>query len=125
MTVAGLGWITAVVADADAAAAWICGLMEADRVEGNAAGPPEQERTVDLSVGDIVVRLVTPRTPESRYAATLQRGPGVHSVAIRVPDLSTALAVLADEGIATTYRSGSLASTDRAATLGIRFDWTE
>ncbi len=125
VTVAGLGWITGVVADADATAAWICGLMEAGRVDGNPAGPVDQERTIDVSVGDIVVRLVTPLTLESRYAAALQRGPGVHSVAVRVPDLTSALAALADEGIATTYRSGSLAATDPAATLGIRFDWTE
>ena len=33
--------------------------------------------------------------------------------------------VLSDDGVTTTYRSGCLAATDPAATLGIRFDWTE
>ncbi len=125
VTVDGLAWITGVVVDADATADWIKGFMEAEVVEGNPTGPQHLERTIDLSVGDITVRLVTPLTPESRYATALERGPGVHSFALRVPDLDAALAVLASEGMPTTYRHEALAATDPAATLGIRIDWTE
>ena len=99
--------------------------MEAEPVEGNPAGTAELEKTIDLSVGDITVRLVTPLNEASRYAAALERGPRVHSFAVRVPDLGAALETLAADGIATIYREGSLAATDPAATLGIRVDSTE
>jgi hypothetical protein len=125
VTVAGLAWITGVVTDADVTAAWISDLMKAERIEGNATGPAQHERTVDLAVGDIVVRLVTPLTPESRYAAVLQGGPRVHSLAMRVPDLDAALSTLDAEGIPTMYRTGALATTDPATTFGIQIDWTE
>jgi catechol 2,3-dioxygenase-like lactoylglutathione lyase family enzyme len=125
VTVSGLGWITGVVADADATAAWVSELMQAEPVEGNAAGPAADERTIDLAVGDIVVRLVTPLTAESRYSAVLDCGPRVQSFCVRVPDLDAALSVLEKEGVPTTYRAGALASTDPAATLGIHIDWTE
>jgi hypothetical protein len=119
-----MAWVTGVVADADATAEWLSGLAETTPVETNAKGPEDLERTIDLQVGDITVRLVTPRSPESRYAAFLEKGPRVHSFAIRVPDLDAALATLAEEGIPTVYREGALASTDPASTLGLRIDWT-
>jgi catechol 2,3-dioxygenase-like lactoylglutathione lyase family enzyme len=125
VTVDGLAWITGVVADADATARWVTDLMEAKVVEGNPAGPATIERTVDLAVGDITVRLVTPLSAESRYAPVLERGPRVHSFAVRVPDLDASLGALADDGVSTIYREGALAATDPASTLGIRIDWTE
>jgi hypothetical protein len=100
-------------------------LMQAVPVQGNATGPADDERTIDLAVGDIVVRLVTPLTTESRYSTVLDRGPRVPSFCVRVPDLDTALSVLEKEGVPTTYRAGALASTDPATTLGIHIDWTE
>ncbi|HEY2333292.1 MAG TPA: hypothetical protein VGH94_15340 [Acidimicrobiales bacterium] len=120
-----IGWITGVVADADATAEWLSGLAETTVVETNAKGPEHLERTIDLKVGDITARLVTPLSPESRYAAFLEKGPRVHSFTIRVPDLDEALAKLAAEGLPTVYREGALASTDPATTLGLRIDWTE
>lgn len=125
VTCTELAWTTGVVADADATAEWIQGLMEATVVEGNAKGPEALERTIDLAVGDVTVRLVTPLSPESRYHADAQRGPRVHSFAIRVPKLDQALAALKAEGITTTYREGALAASDPATTLGLKIDWTE
>jgi catechol 2,3-dioxygenase-like lactoylglutathione lyase family enzyme len=130
MPVAGLvqaevAWVTGVVADADAVAAWLSGFVATEPVAGNAAGPAEVERTVDLAVGDITLRLVTPLGPDSRYAASLDRGPGVHSFTLRVPDLDAALADLDREGIPTVYRHGGLAATEPASTLGFHLDWTE
>jgi 4-hydroxyphenylpyruvate dioxygenase-like putative hemolysin len=125
VTVDALAWVTGVVADADATAEWITGLMEATPVEGNAAGAADLERTIDLAVGNITVRLVTPLSSESRYAAVLDRGPRVHSFTVRVPDLDAALAALEAEGVATNYRHGALAATDPASTLGLAIDWTE
>jgi catechol 2,3-dioxygenase-like lactoylglutathione lyase family enzyme len=125
VTVDSVAWITGVVADADAAADWVLELTDAELVEGNPAGPTELERTVDLRVGDITVRLVTPLAPESRYAPVLDRGPRVHSFALRVPSLDAALDTLAADGITTTYREGALAATDPSTTLGLSIDWTE
>ena len=125
VTVEALAWITGVVADADATARWITDIMEATPVEGNAAGPPAVERTIDLAVGDVTVRLVTPLSEASRYAPVLERGPRVHSFAVRVADLDASLDALARDGVATIYREGALAATEPASTLGIRVDWTE
>ena len=36
-----MSWVTGVVADADATARWMAGLMKLDVVEGNAKGPAE------------------------------------------------------------------------------------
>jgi hypothetical protein len=125
VTVESLAWITGVVADAEATARWITNLMEAERVEGNPTGAPTIERTIDLAIGDVTVRLVTPLTGASRYAGALERGPRVHSFAVRVPNLDVALEALAADGVATVYREEALAATDPASTLGIRVDWTE
>jgi hypothetical protein len=125
VTVTSLAWITGVVADADATARWVTEMMEAEPVAGNPAGPAELERTIDLAIGDVTVRLVTPLSSASRYAPVLERGPRVHSFAVRVPDLEASLKELSADGVATIYREGALAGTDPAATLGISVDWTE
>jgi catechol 2,3-dioxygenase-like lactoylglutathione lyase family enzyme len=122
--ITGLAWASGVVADADATAEWMAGLMEVEVVEGNAKGPEDLERTIDLAVGDITIRLITPLSAESRYAPVLDRGPRVHSFALRVADLDAALAALDAEGVPTLYRAGSLAATDPASTLGLRIEWT-
>jgi hypothetical protein len=122
---AQMSWVTGVVADADATAGWLAGLVELEVVEGNAKGPAEIERTIDLSVGDMTVRLITPLTPESRYASVLEGGPRVHSFALSVPDLDAALATLEAMGIPTVYRDGMLAATDPAATMGLPIEWTQ
>lgn len=125
LDIAGLAWASGVVADADATAEWMAGLMDVKPVEGNPMGPPGLERTIDLLVGDVTIRLITPLSPDSRYASALVRGPGVHSFAVRVPELDTALSVLEAEGIGTAYRADGLAATDPTATLGLRIEWTE
>ena len=124
VAVESIAWITGVVADADAVADWVLELTDAEQVSGNPAGPPELERTVDLAVGDITVRLVTPLASESRYAPVLDRGPRVHSFAVRVPSLDAALDALTAEGITTTYREGRVGG-DRSvddARVGDRLD---
>lgn len=120
-----LAWTTGLVEDADAAAEWIVGLMDAEEVQGRPRGSADVERTIDMQVGDVVVRLVTPLQPESRYAADFaERGAHVHSFALQVDDLDAALAALAGEGIETAYRSDGLAATDPSTTLGLKIDWT-
>lgn len=122
---ADLAWISAVVADADATAEWMASIMATSPVEGNPAGDPALERTIDLQVGDVVVRLLTPRSPESLYHPVLEDGPRVHSFGVRVGDLDDALARLAGDGITVAHRSGGLALTEPSTTLGVPIHWTE
>lgn len=59
-------------------------------------GPPETAdgaTIVCLPFGDVVVELLHPTEPESPVAKFLaKRGPGIHHVCYRVPDLDRALA---------------------------------
>ncbi|MDX2122430.1 MAG: methylmalonyl-CoA epimerase [Gemmatimonadota bacterium] len=65
-------------------------------VLGLVPGTPEQAdgaRIVSLPFGESAVELLEPLTPESPIAKFLaRRGPGIHHVCYRVPDLEAALA---------------------------------
>jgi hypothetical protein len=122
--VESLAWITAVVTDAEATAEFLADLADATPVEGNPQGPREQELTIDLNVGDVTLRLITPQTPESRFAAVLAGGPRLCSYALRVADLDTALSELTATGVPTIYHQEGLAATDPAATFGVPTEWT-
>ncbi len=64
-------------------------------VLGLVPGTPEQAdgaRIVSLPFGESAVELLEPLTPESPIAKFLaRRGPGIHHVCYRVPDLEAAL----------------------------------
>lgn len=120
----GLAWVTAAVADAAATADFLAGLCGATVVNGNAQGASDRELTIDVNIGDATVRLVTPRSPASRYAGVLSDAPRLCSFALRVPDLDTALKALAAEGVPTIAREGDLAVTDPSATFGVPIEWT-
>ena len=67
---------------------------------------------------------MTPQSDDSRYAHDLsQRGPHVHSFAVRVADLAVAEAALASEGAGVSYRHDGLLATDPSGTLGLKIDW--
>ena len=123
--VSGIAWVTAVVTDADRTAALLAELSECERVDGNPRGPDAAERTIDLRIGDITLRLVTPRSAESRYAPVLERGPRLWSYTLRVPDLDQALDALGQRGISVVQRDDSLAATDPSATLGVAMEFTQ
>ncbi len=65
-------------------------------VLGMVPGPAEEAdgaRIVSLHFGGPEVELLEPRSPESPIAKFLaKRGPGIHHVCYRVPDLDSALA---------------------------------
>jgi catechol 2,3-dioxygenase-like lactoylglutathione lyase family enzyme len=119
----GLAWVTAVVADAESTAAFLTDLAGARLVQGNAQGPKGREDTIDLAVGDMTLRLVTPRSSESPYG-----GDGASarlcSFALRVADLDGALSSLASAGVPTVRREGGLAATDPSVTFGLPIEWT-
>jgi methylmalonyl-CoA/ethylmalonyl-CoA epimerase len=123
--VQGIAWITAVVADAGASAGRLVALAGAEAAAGNPAAPEEVEETVDMRVGDVIIRLVTPRSDASRYWPVLQRAPRIWSYAVRVDDLDLALDGLARQGVKVVDRDDAVAYTDPATTLGIPIEWTD
>ena len=122
--VAELAWVSAVVTDAEARAAFLADLCDAVLVEGNARGPESRELTIDLKVGDITLRLITPQTADSPYAATLERGPRLTTFALRVADLGATVDTLAGAGVAAVRREAGLVATDPTSTFGIPIEWT-
>jgi hypothetical protein len=120
-----IAWITAVLTDADATAAWLADLVGATPVIGNPANDDAIERTIDVRVGDVTLRLITPRTDASRYMAALSVGPRLWSYAVSVPDLDAALAGLTGIGVKVLDRVGPVAWTDPATTVGVPIEWAD
>jgi methylmalonyl-CoA epimerase len=59
----------------------------------------QRVNVVFLGTGDTRLELIEPAGPESPIARFLEkRGPGIHHIAYRVPDIEAALATLADRG---------------------------
>jgi catechol 2,3-dioxygenase-like lactoylglutathione lyase family enzyme len=119
----GLAWVTASVDDAESTAAFLTDLAGASLVTGNAQGPEDREQTIDLDVGDVTLRLVTPLSSESPYAID-GNSARLCSFALRVADLSTALVSLEDAGVPVVRRETGFAATDPAATFGLPIEWT-
>jgi catechol 2,3-dioxygenase-like lactoylglutathione lyase family enzyme len=119
-----LAWVTAAVTDAEATAAFLTDLAGATPVDGNAKGPEDRELTIDLEVGDMTLRLVTPRSADSPYAEVLGAGARLCSYAMRVGDLDGTLKALDGVGVGTVRRDGDLAATDPASTFGVPMEWT-
>lgn len=115
-----VAWITAVVRNVKEVRAFLEDLTGATVVEGLPAGPRGEEDTVDLQVGDMVLRLVTPRSVSSRYASYLDRvGERLHSFAVKVPDLDDVAAA----GLPVLDRDDNRLWTDPGATFGLRMEW--
>jgi hypothetical protein len=119
-----VAWVGAAVKDAPATAELFARIAGAREVIGNSRRPSSIEDVVDIRVGDLVVRLVTPRSPESRYWAPLQRGPRLCSYAVRVPDLDAAVRALEGEGVKTAGRESDLAWLDPESTFGVALELT-
>ncbi|MBK6778693.1 MAG: methylmalonyl-CoA epimerase [Gemmatimonadetes bacterium] len=105
-------------------------------VLGLTPGPPEEAdgaRIVSLPFGDSDVELLEPRTADSPIAKFLaRRGPGIHHVCYRVPDLEAALAAcraagyrLVDEVPRTGAGGHRIAFVHPKATAGILIELTE
>jgi len=98
--------------------------------------PPEQAdgaTIVSLRLGDVDVELLEPRDPDSPIARFLaRRGPGIHHICYRVPDLDQALERCRAAGftlIDATPRRGAgghrIAFVHPKATAGILLELTE
>jgi methylmalonyl-CoA/ethylmalonyl-CoA epimerase len=118
-----IAWMTAVVEDVEAPTAMFEELLGARTVAGLPAGPSEEEATVDLAIGDTVLRLVQPKSELSRYVTSGRAGKagesgrGLHSFTVRVDDLGQVPFPMIE-------RHGEWAWTDPADTLGLRLEWT-
>jgi len=123
--VAGIAWVTGVVKDVDESAAFFTELAGATAVDGNPRGSDRLEQTRDVLIGDLTVRLVSPRSDESRFSSTVSRGPRWHSVALRVTNLDDGLSALEREGIKVLDHRGATAWTDPADTQGVALEWTD
>ena len=105
-------------------------------VLGLAPHPPEQAdgaTIVSLDFGGTEVELLEPRSPDSPVAKFLaKRGPGIHHVCYRVPDLDAALAAcrragyrLVDEVPRTGAGGRRIAFVHPKSTAGILLELTE
>lgn len=105
-------------------------------VLGLTAGAPEESdgaRIVSLDFGGSEVELLEPRTAESPIAKFLaRRGPGIHHVCYRVPDLDRALEACRAAGyrlVDETPRIGAgghrIAFVHPKSTAGILLELTE
>lgn len=120
--VESLAWVSAVVPDAAATAAFLAQLCASSPTPADLSTP--EESVLEVQIGDIPVRLITPRSGESWFAPYAERGPRFCSFGVRVADLDTALTALSADGIGTVGRAGNVARTDTAATGGIPIEWT-
>jgi 4-hydroxyphenylpyruvate dioxygenase-like putative hemolysin len=119
-----LGWVSAVVADASSTAALFEELVGATPVMGN-PGVSAAEEVRDIAVGDLTLRLVTPRSPTSRFAAVLEGGPRLYSYALAVPDLDHAVAAMEAEGAVVAGRGDGLVWIEPSSTFGIPLELTQ
>jgi len=98
--------------------------------------PPERAdgaTIVALPAGESLVELLEPADPDGPIARFLaRRGPGIHHICYRVPDLDTALAACRDRGyrlVDDTPRPGAggrrIAFLHPKATAGILIELTE
>ncbi len=105
-------------------------------VLGLAPHPPENAdgaTIVSLSLGESEVELLAPRDPGSPIAKFLERrGPGIHHICYRVPDLDQALEAcrrggyrLVDEKPRTGAGGRRIAFVHPEATAGILLELTE
>lgn len=105
-------------------------------VLGLAPGKPESidgATIVSLHFGDVEVELLEPRQPDSPVAKFIaKRGPGIHHICYRVPDLDVALARCRAAGyqlVDETPRRGTgnrrIAFLHPKATDGILLELTE
>lgn len=103
------------------------------RLEPHPAEEADGARIVSLPLGGPEVELLEPRTPDGPIARFLERrGPGIHHICYRVPDLDAALAECRARGyrlIDETPRQGAggrrIAFVHPKSTAGILLELTE
>jgi hypothetical protein len=124
VSVSGVAWLTVVARDAEAAARHLSSFMQAEVIRDDRVPDPRHTTTVDLKAGDIVLRLVSPRGPDSPYADVLERvGERLYATALEVPDLPETLKTLTQEGIEVVRQDGDVAWSEPRSTLGLPFEW--
>ena len=68
----------------------------------------EQTRVAMIPLGDTRIELLEPTSPDSPIARFLaKRGPGLHHICLRVPDLAAAVARLRQSGARIIFAGGN------------------
>jgi hypothetical protein len=118
-----IAWLTVVVDDAETAAEKLAEIVSCHAVNGLPRSD-DGDTIVDVAASDIVLRYITPGTPESRYADAvgLRRG-SLHSMCLAVPDLPAALEQLTAGGVGITAQASGLAWTDPKTTGNLEIEW--
>lgn len=126
VSVRDIAWVTAVVRDVQQAAETLGRLLKATPTYGDPASPTEHEDTLDLAIGDVVLRLVAPRSSRSVYADALDAsGERLHSFCLGVADLAETATALDREGIKILSDGPGMLRTDPESTLGVQLEWTD
>ncbi|MGD2135764.1 MAG: methylmalonyl-CoA epimerase [Gemmatimonadales bacterium] len=102
-------------------------------LEPSAPETADGAQIVSIPFGDVEVELLRPETAESPVAKFLaRRGPGIHHICYRVPDLDRALAACREQGyrlVDAVPRTGAggrrIAFVHPKATAGILLELTE
>ena len=69
------------------------------KVDSTEEVPEQGVRVAMLAIGETHIELLEPLSPSSPVGKFLEkRGPGIHHIAIRVPDIRAALAQLKEQG---------------------------
>jgi 4-hydroxyphenylpyruvate dioxygenase-like putative hemolysin len=123
IAIQSLAWVTAVVEDANATASLLADIASATEVLGNPRGPDTREVTIDLAVGDITLRLVTPLGAVSPYA-DFAGAPRLCSFAWRVDDLDETIRSLERIRVPVLHEHNGVMATDPVATFGLPIEWT-
>ncbi len=70
------------------------------RVSGYETIPAEKTKVATIPLGKVGIELLEATEPDSHIARFLaRRGPGLHHVCLRVPDLSAAIARMCERGV--------------------------
>lgn len=103
------------------------------RIEPGPAQSADGATIVPVGLGEVTVELLVPATPESPVAKFIaRRGPGIHHICFRVPDLEHALQRCREHGfrlVDETPRAGAgarrIAFLHPKATAGILLELTD
>ncbi len=123
LTVPSVCWSTVLVPDVDRAAERLSTLMAVDRPEDGLPRPdPATTDTLDLTIGDAVIRLVSPLTDASPYPVAPGLG-RLHSTGVALSGGEAELDALQEAGVRLVRREGALTWSDPSTTVGLQFEW--
>ena len=124
--VSSVAWVTAVVDDLEAAVECLRYTFSGDVAMQPRLGHGTDEESVDVRIGDMVVRLVVPLSDTSLFVRSATTGSGrYHSMTLAVDDFARLDAHLADAKIGIVDRAEGTVWADPADTMGLRLQFVD